>query len=48
MVTAGHSGTWNNAVIYFSDHQTIASQCPMQPLLNQLYAHAVIFVLKAV
>ena len=24
-------------MIYLSDHQTIASQCPKQPLLNQLY-----------
>ena len=23
----GHLGIWNNAMIYLSDHQTIASQC---------------------
>ena len=30
-------GIWNNAIIYLSDFQTIAFQCPKQPLLNQLY-----------
>ena len=28
----GHSGTWNNAMIYVSEHQTIDFQCPKQPL----------------
>ena len=35
----GHSGKWNNATIYLSEHQTIASQCPKQPLSNQLYTY---------
>ena len=35
----GHSGIWNNATIYLSEHQTIASQCPKQPLSNQLYTY---------
>ena len=25
----GHSGVWNNAMIYLSEHQIIASQCPI-------------------
>ena len=33
----GHSGIWNNAMIYLSENQTIASQRPKQPLLNQLH-----------
>ena len=33
----GHLGILNDAMIYLSDHQTIASQCPKQPLLNELY-----------
>ena len=33
----GHPGIWNNAMIYMSEQQTIVSQCPKQPLLNQLY-----------
>ena len=34
----GHTCTRNNAMTYLSDHQTIASQCRKQPLLNQLYS----------
>ena len=40
----GRLSIWNNEMIYFSDHEAIAfqcaipnSQCPIQPLLNQLY-----------
>ena len=28
-LVTGHSGKWNNAMIYLSEHQTIASQFPM-------------------
>ena len=35
----GHSGIWINATSYLSEHQTIASQCPKQPLSNQLYTY---------
>ena len=37
----GHSFTWNNAMIYLSEHQTIDFQCPEQPLLNQVYKQTV-------
>ena len=42
-------GIWNSEMIYLSDHQKIASsmrnsQCPKQPLLNQLYVYLENFV----
>ena len=33
----GHSGTWNNAMIYVSEHQTIDFQCPIPNAQNNLY-----------
>ena len=30
----GHSGIWNNAMIYLSENQKLASQRPKQPLIE--------------
>ena len=34
-------------IYLLTEHQTIASQCPKQLLLNQLYTNSVILVFKA-
>ena len=38
----GHSGTWNNAMIYVSEHQTIDFQCPIpMPKTTFIYKQTV-------
>ena len=33
----GHSGIWNNAMIYLSENQTISSQCPIPNAQSNLF-----------